>query len=105
MDGTVRDDGRDRVAGMEEKVKALYERVFLWFWVQLILNTIWSFIFFGLEQPGWAFAEIILLWLSIAATVWTFWKCSRVAALLLTPYLGWVSFATYLNFTIWRLNQ
>jgi len=87
------------------KVDAPYERVFLWFWIQLALNTIWSFIFFALEQPGLAFAEIILLWLSIAATLGAFRKCSRVAALLLTPYLGWVSFAAYLNFTIWRLNQ
>jgi len=87
------------------KVGAPYERVFLWFWIQLALNTIWSFIFFGLEQPGWAFAEVVLLWLSIAGTLRMFWKCSSLAALLLTPYLGWVTFAAWLNFTIWRLNQ
>ena len=87
------------------KVSAPHERVFLWFWIQLVLNAIWSFIFFGLEQPGLAFAEIILLWLSIAATLGAFRKYSRVAALLLTPYVGWVSFAAYLNFMIWRLNQ
>ena len=87
------------------KVGTPYGRVFLWFWIQLILNALWSFIFFGLEQPGWASAEIILLWLSIAATLWMFRKCSALAALLLTPYLGWVSFAACLNLTIWRLNQ
>jgi len=87
------------------KVGTAYGREFLWFWIQLVLNAMWSFIFFGLEQPDWAFAEIILLWLSIAATLWMFRKCSSLAVLLLTPYLGWVSFAASLNFTIWRLNQ
>ena len=87
------------------KVGGPFQRAFWWFWIQLALNAVWTFIFFGLEQPGLAFIEIVLLWLSIAATVSAFWKCSRAAALLLTPYLGWVSFAAYLNFTIWRLNQ
>jgi len=87
------------------RVGTPFNQVFFWFWIQLVLNTIWSFIFFGLERPGWAFAEIILLWLSIAATLWAFRKCSRLAALLLIPYLGWVSFAACLNFTIWSLNR
>jgi len=76
-----------------------------WFWGQLVLNAAWSFVFFGFQQPGWAFGEIVLLWLSIAATVWAFWSVSGLAALLLAPYLGWVSFAACLNFTIWRMNQ
>jgi len=80
------------------------DHVFLWFWVQLVLNTAWSFLFFGLERPGWAFAEIVLLWLAIGATVWAFRTRSRVSVLLLLPYLGWVTFAACLNFTIWRLN-
>lgn len=80
-------------------------RAFLFFWTQLVLNTIWSFLFFGLERPGLAFAEIVLLWLSIVVTVWAFRRWSGAAALLLAPYLGWVTFAACLNFTIWRLNS
>lgn len=76
-----------------------------WFWLQLGLNTIWSLVFFGLEQPGWAFAEIVLLWLAIFATIVAFRRWSALAVILLIPYLGWVSFAAYLNFTIWRLNR
>ena len=61
-------------------------------------------IFFGLRQPGFAFVEIVLLWLSIAATLWAFARISKGAAWLLVPYLAWVSFATALNFAIWSLN-
>ncbi len=76
----------------------------LLFAIQLLLNFLWSVIFFYLEQPGWAFAEIVLLWLMILATIITFARISRVAAWLLVPYISWVSFAALLNFTIWRLN-
>jgi tryptophan-rich sensory protein len=75
------------------------------FALQLALNIAWSWIFFGLHQPGWAFAEIVLLWLAIAATTAAFFRSSQVAGWLLTPYLAWVSFASVLNFTIWRLNS
>ncbi len=71
---------------------------------QLLLNLAWTAIFFGLRQPGWAFGEIVLLWLSILATIVTFWPVSRVASGLLVPYVLWVSFASALNFAIWRLN-
>ncbi|MGI9428553.1 MAG: TspO/MBR family protein [Bythopirellula sp.] len=74
------------------------------FFVQLALNIAWSWIFFGLHQPGWAFAEILVLWLVIIATTFAFFRCSRVAGWLLVPYLAWVSFAAVLNFTIWRMN-
>ncbi len=74
------------------------------FSVQLALNTLWSCLFFGLENPGLAFAEVLLLWVAIAATMVTFWFRSRVAGLLFVPYLAWVTFAAFLNFTIWRLN-
>ena len=74
------------------------------FLVQLALNAIWTPLFFGLREPGWAFAEIILLWLAIAWTIAEFWRGHRVAAGLLIPYLAWVSFATVLNGTLWRLN-
>jgi benzodiazapine receptor len=75
------------------------------FGVQLALNLLWSILFFGLQNPGLALAEIWVLWLAILATIWVFQDHSRTAALLLVPYLGWVSFAAYLNFMIWRLNR
>ena len=74
------------------------------FFVQLALNTLWSVLFFGLHQPMWAFFEIVILWLFILLTMIVFWRLSRVAGLLLLPYLLWVSFASALNFAIWRLN-
>jgi translocator protein len=74
------------------------------FAVQLVLNTGWSLLFFGLHSPFYAFIEIIFLWLAIALTIVSFWKLSPAASLLLVPYLCWVSFASYLNFTVWRLN-
>ncbi|RJQ35163.1 tryptophan-rich sensory protein [Candidatus Parcubacteria bacterium] len=71
---------------------------------QLALNTLWSFIFFGLSSPLGAFIEIIVLWFAILATIIAFAKISRIAAWLLIPYLLWVSFAAYLNAAIWILN-
>ena len=55
---------------------------------QLVLNVAWSWIFFGLHQPGWAFVEIVVLWLAILATTVAFFRCSKVAGWLLVPYLG-----------------
>jgi tryptophan-rich sensory protein len=74
------------------------------FAVQLGLNVLWSCIFFSLERPGLAFAEVLILWAAIAATMMTFWNRSRLAGILFVPYLAWVSFASALNFVIWRLN-
>jgi|GEM_PF-84749 len=74
------------------------------FFVQLILNILWSIIFFGWQSPGAAFMEIIFLWLAIIATIIVFAKVSKPAAWLILPYIIWVSFAGYLNFSIWRLN-
>jgi tryptophan-rich sensory protein len=74
------------------------------FAVQLVLNILWSCIFFGLEKPGIALGEVLLLWAAIAATMVTFWRISRIAGILFVPYLAWVSFASFLNFVIWRLN-
>lgn len=74
------------------------------FGVQLLLNAIWSIIFFGFQSPGWALVDIILLWLAIIWTISIFYKISRPAAHLLLPYLFWVSFALYLNYAIWVLN-
>jgi translocator protein len=72
--------------------------------VQLVLNTCWSIIFFGMQNPGWAFAEILVLLIMIIITTGLFWRVSRVAGALLIPYLAWVSFASYLNYAIWILN-
>lgn len=74
------------------------------FLMQLTLNAVWTPLFFGMHSPALAFVDIALLWLTIAATLWSFWPVSRLASLLLIPYLGWVSFASVLNFTIWRMN-
>jgi tryptophan-rich sensory protein len=74
------------------------------FGIQLILNATWSIIFFGLQNPGAAFIEILSLWLTILATIIAFSKISRQAAWLLAPYIVWVTFAAYLNYSIWFLN-
>ena len=74
------------------------------FSVQLLLNCFWSIIFFGYHSPFYAFIEIIFLWLVIWATILYFWRISKTAAILLTPYICWVSFAMILNFSIYRLN-
>ncbi len=74
------------------------------FGVQLLLNMAWSAIFFGAHNPAGAFADIVLLWLAILATILTFYKISPVAAYLLLPYILWVSFAGYLNYAVWTLN-
>jgi tryptophan-rich sensory protein len=72
--------------------------------LQLLLNAIWSPGFFALHAPGAALVIISLLWVAIVATIWKFYPISRAASYLLIPYLLWVSFASYLNFSIWRLN-
>lgn len=74
------------------------------FLVQLALNALWSWVFFGLKNPALAFAEIMALWLALGATLLLFRQPSPLAAWLLAPYLAWVSFAAALNFTLWRLN-
>jgi len=70
---------------------------------QLVLNTLWSIIFFGLQSPGGAFIEVIFLWLSILASIILFARISKAAAWLMLPYILWVSFAAYLNYSIWML--
>ncbi len=77
----------------------------LWLFVgQLLLNVLWSWLFFALHRPGWACVEIVLLWLMITATTIQFFQKSRVAGWLMVPYLAWVTFAMGLNFAIWQLN-
>lgn len=75
------------------------------FLIQLGFNGAWTWIFFGLHNIGAALIEIIVLWVLILATLIAFWQKSAVAGSLLIPYLAWVSFASFLTFTIWRLNS
>ncbi|MCX9082092.1 MAG: tryptophan-rich sensory protein [Candidatus Methanoperedens sp.] len=72
---------------------------------QLVLNALWSFVFFGLRSPLLGLIEIIILWIAILATIMSFMKVSRTAAYLLIPYFLWVSFASIVNFSIWSLNR
>ncbi len=74
------------------------------FAVQLALNFAWSFVFFGAQEILWALVVIVALLAAIIATMGAFWGIDRRAALLLVPYLAWVSFATYLNYGFWTLN-
>ncbi|HYN38571.1 MAG TPA: TspO/MBR family protein, partial [Rhodospirillales bacterium] len=74
------------------------------FGTQLALNLLWPVLFFGLQRIDWALIDIALLWLAIVATVFAFWRIDGFAAVLLLPYLAWVSFAAALNHAIWRLN-
>jgi benzodiazapine receptor len=72
--------------------------------LQLVLNAAWTPLFFGLHRPDLGFFDIVLVWLSIVATIVLFIPIHVGAGLLLVPYLAWVTFATALNFAVWRLN-
>ena len=74
------------------------------FFVQLFLNGLWSQIFFGMQEVGWAFAEIIVLLIAIVITTYFFFKKERAAGWLMVPYIAWVGFATVLTGTIWMMN-
>jgi tryptophan-rich sensory protein len=74
------------------------------FGMQLVLNMLWSIVFFGLQSLLFGLIDIILLWIAIVVTVFKFFRISRTAGLLLIPYVLWVTFAMILNFYIWRLN-
>jgi tryptophan-rich sensory protein len=83
----------------KEKKTALFV-----FSIHLILNSLWSIIFFGMKNPLLAFLEILILWGMIVYTMYLFKRINKTSVYLLSPYLLWVSFATILNFSIWRLN-
>lgn len=87
--------------GLEKKEVRFALMIFIF---QLTLNLFWSFIFFGLQNPGIALTEIISLWFAILATILAFYQINKVAAFLLIPYILWVSFAAFLNYSIWNLN-
>jgi len=81
-----------------------FKKALIFFFVQLILNVLWSLAFFGLRLPLLGFMDIILLWIAILLTIQNFLKVSKFAGVLLLPYLLWVSFATLLNFSLWIQN-
>lgn len=74
------------------------------FIVQLLANALWTWLYFVWHQGGRAFAEVLLLWALIAATLLQFWRSNRLAGALLIPYLAWVTFASALTFSTWQLN-
>lgn len=74
------------------------------FVLQLTANALWTWLFFVWHQGALAFAEILLLWALIAATLIAFWRLHVLAAILLLPYLAWVSFASALTYATWQLN-
>ncbi len=74
------------------------------FGLQLLLNALWSWLFFGLHRPDLALLDIAALWLAILACAVAFWRLRPLAGALLLPYLAWVGFAAYLNLELWRLN-
>ena len=88
-----------RIGGIQANPQAL-----LLFLLQLVFNALWSWLFFAWQLGALAFADIILLWILIVATLVSFWRVNRLAGALLVPYLLWVSFAAALNYALWQLN-
>lgn len=91
----------DRIEHEKEAVR----KALIFFAIQLALNALWSYLFFGLMNPLLALIEIVILWLMIYETLLKFIKINKVAGYLLVPYLLWVSFATVLTASIWWLNK
>jgi tryptophan-rich sensory protein len=86
------------------KTKKVRDAIYL-FGIQLVLNAIWSPVFFGLKNTLLALFIIVVMWFYILRTMLAFEKIDRKAAILLVPYILWVSFATILNFSVWFLNR
>lgn len=93
----------DSIFDNAEKV-AIHRKAFTLFWVQLALNFLWSYFFFGLQNIRASLVLIVALWCMILATTMLFARTRKAAGWLLVPYLAWVSFALYLNYMIWMLN-
>ncbi|MBS7229785.1 tryptophan-rich sensory protein [Flavobacterium psychroterrae] len=91
----------DKIKEQNEEVK----KALGFFLIQLTLNAIWSYLFFGLKNPMLALIEIALLWLMIYETYLKFMKINKTAGYLLIPYMAWVAFAAILNASIWWLNR
>jgi tryptophan-rich sensory protein len=95
---------RSDISGVPPAIRLRVKTALVVFSLQLFLNAVWSIIFFGLKNPGGALINIVLLWFAIVWTMAVFYKISKPAAYLLIPYILWVSFAMYLNYSIWALN-
>lgn len=80
------------------------QRLLTLFVIQLVVNALWSWLFFAWHHGALAFADIVLLWLLIAITLIGFWRVRPLAGALLLPYLCWVGFAMALNYAVWHLN-
>lgn len=91
----------DKIKEQNAEVK----KALAFFLIQLTLNAIWSYLFFGLKNPMLALIEIALLWLMIYETYLKFVKMNKIAGYLLIPYMAWVAFAAVLNASIWWLNK
>lgn len=91
----------DKIKIKPDEVK----KALVFFAIQLALNALWSFLFFGLRNPMLAMIEIVLLWLMIYETFVKFNRIDKISGYLFVPYLLWVSFAAVLNVSIWWLNQ
>lgn len=87
-----------------EAEPVLKKQALILFAIQLAVNFCWSLLFFYCESPGWALLDIIVMWVLILMTIFSFAKISSFAAWMLVPYISWVSFAMLLNFAIWKLN-
>ena len=88
-----------RVAALPENGQAMA------FWaLQIALNTLWTPVFFGLHRMRAGFVVIVFLWLAVVATTWSFLQIDLLAGLAMLPYVLWVSIASALNFTVWRMN-
>src|SRR5690606_32128295 len=74
------------------------------FLVQLVVNALWSWLFFAWQMGAAALADIALMWVLVVATIAAFWRHSRLAAALLLPYLAWISFAAMLNLRLWQTH-
>jgi tryptophan-rich sensory protein len=92
---------RISVRGRSKKFDQQSIRLFLW---HLVVNALWSIVFFGLRNIGGGLVVIGALWVMIAVLIARFWKTDRIAAALLLPYIAWVSFASLLNYQLWLLN-
>lgn len=89
------------ISNKDRKLKKEAIELFI---LQMILNILWSILFFGLQNPLLALVEIALLWFAILFTIIYFYRISSWASALLLPYISWVSFAAFLNFVFWKLN-
>lgn len=88
---------REETARLRKWIVALFA-------FNICLNVLWSMLFFSVKRPDWAMLEVVFLWGSIAALIWTIWRVDRIAAWLLVPYQAWVTFASILNLAIVQLN-